>query len=483
MNIPTSFEELVMLVRTHRIPIYTDSRHVTKGSIFIAQQGSQADGRAFIYQATMNGALYIVVEGEYVLANSSVTVFCVPDIHKAEARLAKALYHVENYTPTCIGITGTNGKTTTSFLLEYLFTALNQRVGVFGTVNYRYPNHMIPAPLTTPSCLQMYSILEEMKDNDVDTVVMEVSSHALQQCRTEGLSFQGAIFTNLTQDHLDYHISMEDYFEAKALLFERNPNAIMVINADDIYGRALLERFPHAIAFTLSHTQLSHTGAVLRGEIRSLSVNGTSLLLTYKDNTWECNSKLIGRFNAYNLLGVFALALGMGIPHTELMVLEEYSGVIGRLERIGTSNCFVDYAHTPDALINVLQTLKDSGFKRIITVFGCGGDRDKGKRPLMREAVERYSDIFIVTSDNPRSEDPHTIIEDILRGMMTTKKHYIEADRKKAIEHGYSLLHKDDALLVAGKGHEQYQIIGNTMIPFSDQHVIEECIACNGLPK
>lgn len=483
MKTPSSFEELLTLVRTQHIPVYTDSRLVTKGSIFIAQQGSKADGRAFIYQATMNGAHYIVVEGEYVLANSSVVVFCVEDIHRAEALLAQALYHVEQYKPQYIGITGTNGKTTTSFLLEHLFTHLHKHVGVFGTVNYRYPHHIIPAPLTTPSCLQMYSTLEKMKDAHVDTVVMEVSSHALHQRRTEGISFAGAIFTNLTQDHLDYHHSMEEYFEAKALLFERNPNAIMAINADDVHGRILLERFPQALGFSLLHTELYHKGHLLKGTIRSLSVEGISLLLEYNGLSWEFHSKLIGKFNAYNLLGVITLALGMGISHTELACLENYTGVVGRLERIGNSTCFVDYAHTPDALINVLQTLKDAGFKRIITVFGCGGDRDKTKRPLMREAVEKYSDIFIITSDNPRTEEPHAIIQDIIRGMQTTKEHYIEEDRKKAIEKGYKLLHKGDALLVAGKGHEQYQIIGTKTFPFSDQEIVRECIAKYGLPQ
>ncbi|MDE7469805.1 MAG: UDP-N-acetylmuramoyl-L-alanyl-D-glutamate--2,6-diaminopimelate ligase, partial [Desulfovibrionaceae bacterium] len=425
MKTPSSFEELLTLVRKQHIPVYTDSRHVTKGSIFIAQQGSQADGRAFIYQATMNGAHYIVVEGEYVLPNSSVIVFCVDDIHKAEALLAKALYQVEQYSPTYIGITGTNGKTTTSFLLEHLFTHLHKRVGVFGTVNYRYPNHTIPAPLTTPSCLQMYSVLEKMQEEHVDTVIMEVSSHALHQRRTEGISFNGAIFTNLTQDHLDYHSSMEEYFEAKALLFERNPHAVMAINADDPHGRILLERFPQSIGFSLLHNEPYHKGHLLRGMIHSLSIQGTTLTLQYNGVSWEFHSKLIGKFNAYNILGVCALALGMGISHTELTCLEEYTGVVGRLERIDASNCFVDYAHTPDALINVLQTLKDSGFKRIITVFGCGGDRDTTKRPLMREAVEKYSDIFIVTSDNPRTEDPHAIIKDILHGMKSTKEYYV----------------------------------------------------------
>ena len=483
MNTPSSFDELLTLVRTKHIPVYTDSRLVTKGSIFIAQQGSKADGRAFIYQATMNGAFYIVVEGDYVLPNSSVIVFCVEDIHKAEALLAKALYHVETYTPTYIGITGTNGKTTTSFLLEHLFTTLHKKVGVFGTVNYRYPHHTIPAPLTTPSCLQMYSILEKMNAEHVDTVIMEVSSHALHQRRTEGIDFHGAIFTNLTHDHLDYHESMEEYFEAKSLLFERNPTAVMAINADDIYGKILLERFPHAIGFSLLHNEPYHKGHFLKATITSLSVQGTSLTFQYNGISWDFHSQLIGRFNVYNILGVCALALGMGIPYTQLTCLEDYTGVVGRLERIDSSNCFVDYAHTPDALANVLQALKESGFKRIITVFGCGGERDKGKRPLMREAVEKYSDIFIITSDNPRSENPHSIIEDIIHGMNTTKQYYIEEDRKKAIQKAYSLLEKGDALLVAGKGHEQYQIIGNTMLPFSDQEVIRECIAHNGFPQ
>ena len=471
-----TFEKLIKKVSEENIPIYEDSRKVTPNSIFIAHQGTKADGRAFIYNAITNGARYVIVEGDYALPDSSVYLFCVKDIQKAEAQLAQARNHTEHYKPFTIGITGTNGKTTSAFLLEYFFNAHKKHTGVLGTINYRFAGEVYNAPLTTPSCLELHNLFGAMQKKYIDTVIMEVSSHALEQRRTEGIAFNATLFTNLTQDHLDYHKNMQEYFEAKALLFERNINAYMAINADDPYGQELLQRFPKAIAYTLQqHTPARN--AILHATIKELSTKGLLLLFQYQGIQWEFHTHLIGKFNAYNIAGVTALLLHCGYSMEDCMVLQNYTGTPGRLERIDNTNCFVDYAHTPDALLNVLQTLREVGFKRIITVFGCGGDRDTSKRSAMRLAVEQLSDYYIITSDNPRTESQDKIVADMLAGSPPQKPYSIENDRKVAIYKALDMAKPDDAVLIAGKGHETYQIIGDEVREFSDQATVRSYYA------
>ncbi|MGL4721853.1 MAG: UDP-N-acetylmuramoyl-L-alanyl-D-glutamate--2,6-diaminopimelate ligase [Desulfovibrionaceae bacterium] len=478
MNTIYSFEELLDHVRKEAIPVYTDSRCVTESSVFIAQQGTKEDGRAFIYSAITKGAKYIVIEGSYALPNSSVVLFCVDDIRVAEARLAEARYAPKDYNPLTIGITGTNGKTTSSYLMEHLLINMGRRVGVIGTVNYHFPGHVLPSTLTTPSCLHIYELFSKMREENVDAILMEVSSHSLAQRRTEGISFDGVIFTNVTQDHLDYHHTMEEYFQAKLLLFSRNPHAAMAINIDDEYGKRIYANYPHAVGFTLREDSFS--SSILCGSVVELSTKGMLLSLSYAGEKWTLSSALVGKHNAYNLLGVIALALALGFTSTQTQSLSTCVGVIGRLERIEDSCVFVDYAHTPDALSNVLATLKDAGFTKILTVFGCGGERDSEKRPLMATAVEAFSDIIIVTSDNPRNENPDIIIEDIMRGFQDTKSVHIELDREKAITLALSLYEEGMAILIAGKGHEEYQIIGETKYPFSDQKIVKALLKENG---
>jgi UDP-N-acetylmuramoyl-L-alanyl-D-glutamate--2,6-diaminopimelate ligase len=364
--------------------------------------------------------------------------------------------------------------------LESLFAAAGEKVGVVGTIAYRWPGHWQTAPLTTPDTLTLHSLLGNMTDAGVTVAIMEVSSHALEQRRVYGIPFDGAIFTNLTQDHLDYHPDIESYFAAKAKLFLNLPqrDKAMSVNGDDGFGRRLLGLCPSALPFGLDRYD---GGPYLKGEIMTSGPQGLHLRMRHKDAAWELVSPLVGGFNASNLLAVQALGIKLGLSPKDLSALEAFAGVSGRLERIGNSaglNIFVDYAHTPDALVNVLKALRDAGFVRIITVFGCGGNRDRAKRPLMGEAVARHSDVAILTSDNPRFENPRAIIDDVLPGLAKAHETHVEQDRRRATALALKMLTKDDALLIAGKGHEDYQIIQGVKHHYSDQGVVRELLRC-----
>lgn len=302
--------------------------------------------------------------------------------------MAQARWHTDALALKILGVTGTNGKTTCAYLLERLFSEAGHKVGVMGTVNYRWPGHTEPAPLTTPDPLHVHAMLAQMAAAGADVAVMEASSHAIEQQRVDGVPFAGAIFTNLTQDHLDYHRDMESYFKAKARLFLELPRAdkAVAVNADDPWGRRLLELCPDALSFGLQKggPQRRH----LWGELLSAGTDGCHLRMRLGKHAWELHSPLVGAFNASNLLAVQALALDMGLEPETFTALEHFTGVCGRLERVPNPqglHVFVDYAHTPDALVNVLKALREAGFARIVTVFGCGGNRDRTKRPLMGE--------------------------------------------------------------------------------------------------
>ncbi len=349
---------------------------------------------------------------------------------------------------------------------------------MLGTVEYSYPNFSMPSPLTTPDCVFLHSFFNDARKASVDYAIMEVSSHALQQERVAGLDYDTAIFTNLTQDHLDYHNTMEDYFEAKAKLFARAN--IQIINADDMYGQKLLATYPNAIAYTLQKDiQLAHK--TLYGEILSSSPKGLELKLNFENKEYILKSLLIGQHNALNILALVAFGLSQGYSFEDFSCLEHFTGVSGRLERVLNSqniHAFVDYAHTPDALVNVLQALRNAGFEKIVTVFGCGGDRDRTKRIPMAQAVSSLSDVAVLTSDNPRTENPNQILDDTQKGLDTTKEYYRFIDRKEAIVFAFNYIknldNKDNAvLLIAGKGHEDYQIIGTEKFPFSDQEIVK----------
>jgi UDP-N-acetylmuramoyl-L-alanyl-D-glutamate--2,6-diaminopimelate ligase len=498
---PRTFGQLLRTAAGRPLRLRTDSRLVELGDIFVALPSAtpgKPDRRAdHLREAARNGAAALVSSS---LPDASslprgIAPILVDDARDALGKLAAAVLHTDNLPFPLIGITGTNGKTTSAYLLEHLYRTRSKRVGVLGTVSYRWPGHEEEAPLTTPDCLTLHRALAAMagsgsaagSGSGVEVAVMEAASHALEQKRVAGLRFSAALFTNLTQDHLDYHGDMENYFQAKRLLFARVPRAdkIMAVNGDDNYGRRLLEEFPQAAGYGFS-APAPACRAWLGGELQANTPAGLRLRLTYGEKNWHLESPLVGRHNASNLMGVMALALNCGFRPEDFACFHRFFGVSGRLERIPSpasmgenTGIFVDYAHTPDALLRAQEALREAGFARLITVFGCGGDRDRSKRPLMGEAVAGLSDIAVLTSDNPRTENPEAILNDIMPGLAQAREVHRESDRRKALSLALGLLRPGDALLVAGKGHESCQIIGTARYPFSDQAVLKELLACS----
>ncbi len=487
-----AFAQILASLRRGEYGLCADTRQLAKGNVFVAIPGANDNGAKYIQDAAKAGASAIVCQNDADSALGGLgntPVIAHPDPHEALWRMAQAYYHTDQSPLSIFAITGTNGKTTCAYLLEHLFKSAGHKVGVLGTISYRWPGHCETASLTTPDPIRLHAMLAKMAASGVDTVIMEASSHAIEQQRVSGISFAGAAFTNLTQDHLDYHKDMSSYFAAKARLFLDLPkkDKALAINADDPWGRKLLELCPQVCAYSLADTakegrsEIQSKGPHLRARLLSSGPGGLSLHMEYEGAQWQINSPLVGRFNAYNLLTVQALALKAGMEMQTLSALADFHGVPGRLERIKNPqgmNVFVDYAHTPDALVNALEALRGAGFKRVIAVFGCGGNRDRTKRPLMGEAVSRLADLAVLTSDNPRYERPMDIIEDVLPGLVKAKAIIVEPDRRKATARALEALGKDDALLIAGKGHEDYQIIQGEHTHYSDQEVVREFLGC-----
>lgn len=467
-----------------------DSRTVQPGCLFFALPGTNVDGSRFIAEAVKGGASAIVQE---VKEDKSVQI---PQIQVSDARLVLAEAASRFYGhPTkdyyLCGITGTNGKTTLTYLLENIWSAKN--TGVIGTVNYRYNNKIFPAPLTTPDSITMQKIFAEMSKEDMTTVVIEASSHALEQKRVHGCEIDSAVFTNLTQDHLDYHGDMESYFSSKKILFhDVLPNSskkekLVVINLDDPYGRRLKEELDGK-DFEVKTFSIANKEADLFVDKVQYSIQETEAILCCNGEKKKIKTNLLGEHNLRNILAAILVGLHRKINLDEILDNLQSVEVPGRLQRVLNTNCFVDYAHTPDALINVLSSLKeimksDPQTKRLIVVFGCGGDRDKRKRSLMGEAVARLADLSLVTSDNPRTEDPAQIIDDILPGVTPHQNKFdgkygflVEVDRRKALHKVIELADKQDVVVVAGKGHEDYQIIGTDRIHFDDSEILTELI-------
>ncbi len=484
----TSLNELSERLRLGRAGLRADSRRVRPGDIFVALPGSQVDGARFIADALAAGAAAVVsreLPADLPDAPGSTACFLHSEDPVGDlALLAQAAYGTDGLPFPVVGVTGTNGKTTVTYLLEHLFRANGRTAGVLGTVSYRWPGYEEDAPLTTPDLLRLHGMLAAMRQGCVDGAFMEVSSHALDQRRVAGVPFTGAVFTNLTQDHLDYHRDMETYFRAKARLFDMvRPGGVLAVNSDDAHGLRLLGMHPEAVGYGLRDAAVKNP--LLKGEILSSSPQGLRLRVSWQGARWEIASPLIGAYNAQNLLAVQAMGLGLGFSPEQLDCFGNFNGVSGRLERIPAErdgqplHIFVDYAHTPDALVNVLTALRAVGFQRIVTVFGCGGNRDKTKRPRMGAAVASLSDVAVLTSDNPRHEDPLAIMDDVLPGLRqgpASLEIVTEADRRKAIERALKMICPGDALLIAGKGHERTQQIGDAKHPFSDQDVVRECL-------
>lgn len=479
------FDELVKLVRDG-LMVRTDSRAVQDGECFVAMPGTAVRGIDYIPNALDKGARYIVAPEDArdlvaPVAEDEAVVSYVPNTAKALGELARAYFHTDELDMKIVGITGTNGKTTTSYIIEHLLSEAGLKVGVLGTVTYRWPGFSIDAKLTTPDCWMIHELLVNMHKADVDVAVMETSSHALDQYRVAGVDFDAAVISNVTQDHLDYHGDLETYFRAKAKLFNEYPKdgKCCVINYDDPFCRRLLDTCEHAVAYGLGDPG-SADARSLRGRIVSSTGHGLKLECGYKGKTWEIESGLIGAHNAMNLLAAQSVGLCLGLNCKNMRALSSFSGVPGRLQRVENDrglHIFVDYAHTPDALANVQKALTEIEFNRLITVFGCGGNRDKAKRPLMAQAVARYADVAVLTSDNPRDEEPEAIINDARPGLSGCP-HVIEnPDRQQAISEAVREITPDDVLIIAGKGHETYQEFKNKeRIHFSDAEAVLKAI-------
>jgi len=466
--------------------VCADSRKVTPGSIFVALPGASLDGESFIPKALEAGAAWIVASEKASLpGGSSARLVRRPDVREALGLLAQARFGTARLPFKLAGVTGTNGKTTVTYLVEHLLASAGRKAGVLGTVEYRWPGHTRTASHTTPDCLTLHALLARMAADGVEGAAMEVSSHALDQGRVEGLCFSAAALTNVTQDHLDYHGDMESYFQAKRRFFTRylaDP-AGAALNLDDASGRRLAEEFPLGLGFTLTGQAGPGTmprDRVLSGRVLKSSAHGIELEMELGGQRWAFASPLIGAFNASNLLAAQALGLCLGLPASAMQSLADAVGAPGRLERVPNDkgvHVFVDYAHTPDALENVLGALKALDFTRVVALFGCGGNRDRAKRPLMAQAVARHADVAVLTSDNPRHEDPLAIIEDARPGLAGAARSLVEPDRRKAIALALDAAGKGGAVLIAGKGHEPYQQIGDVKHPFSDAQVARELLA------
>jgi len=466
-------------------PVRSDSRKVEPGDIFVALPGTRDDGSRYIPQALDRGASFVVSVKSDQSRQMDQRQILHPHPHKALGELARAHFGTDRLKLKIIGITGTNGKTTTSYILEHLLTRNGFSTGVLGTLNYRWPGTEIRAGTTTPECLELHRMLACMDNEGVQYVCTEVSSHALDQQRTAGIDFHTAVFTNLSRDHLDYHRDMQDYFLAKKKLFAARIKENFlgsVLNMDDQYGRILAREVPKPLGYGLNKA----LAPSLAGKLIQSNARGVSLECTYQDNIWTLKSSLSGRHNALNLLAAQGAGLCLGLDPRHFECLEDLGPVPGRLEKVknpGGLHVFVDYAHTPDALENVCQALKELDFDGLLVLFGCGGDRDRGKRPHMGRAAASHADLIVLTSDNPRFEEPENIIQEILPGLKDHPNVHIDPDRRQAIRTALSLLRPGQALLVAGKGHEDYQEIKGVRQDFSDVDEIRKALEEMSLQK
>ncbi len=455
--------------------IRSDSRLVGPGDIFVALPGTRVHGNSFIPQALDRGADCVVASGKPA---GQDRVIHHDDPALALGELARAHFGTDRLDMKVVGVTGTNGKTTTSYILEHLFTCSGYKTGVLGTVNYRWPGTTLKAGTTTPNCLDLHRMLAEMQARGVQVVCLEASSHALDQKRLAGIDVHVAVFTNLSRDHLDYHSDMQDYFRAKKKLFlpSSSQNFLgSVINMDDPYGRALAGEAPRTLGYGLQN----NFSPGLQGRLIQSTARELELECSYQDRSWTISCSMPGNHNALNLLAAqgAGLCLGLGPQHFEC--LKELGPIPGRLEKVPAPegiNIYVDYAHTPDALENVCMALKELSFNKLAVLFGCGGDRDRGKRPAMARAVAAHADVVFLTSDNPRFEDPGSIIREILPGLKGHPCVHVHPDRRQAIKRAVSLLAPGEALLVAGKGHEDYQEIRGVRQDFSDTGEIKKAL-------
>jgi UDP-N-acetylmuramoyl-L-alanyl-D-glutamate--2,6-diaminopimelate ligase len=457
-----------------------DSRAVSRGEVFVGLKGQHADGASFARQAIARGAV-AVVSDQAAPPDIHVPWAIVENARLALALLAAEFFHHPSREMKVVGITGTNGKTTTAYVLASIFDAAGMTSGVLGTVSYRIGTEVREATRTTPEAPDVQRLLREMADRGCGACAMEVSSHALSLSRVDGITFAAGVFTNLTRDHLDFHADMDAYFRAKRRLFEMLPSdASSLINLDDPRGASLVGAGGAPTTYAISRQADLTTGPL------SFSLDGLSFDIRSPRGTMRIESKLVGRPNVYNILAAAAAATALGLPLDAIeRGVRALEGVPGRFQVVSGAKdeviVVVDYAHTDDALRNLLETARPLARGRLITVFGCGGDRDRTKRPLMGAVAGRLSDLVIVTSDNPRSEDPARIIEEIQRGITHDTRRdagqlLAIVDRAAAIAKAVEVARPGDLVLVAGKGHEKYQAIGDRTLPFDDVAVAREAL-------
>jgi len=456
-----------------------DSRRVVPGTLFFALHGLRTDGAGFIDEAINRGAVAVVTDKLPMHAPGKVTFIQVADPRAMLARVAQRFYRFPDRDMSVVGVTGTNGKTTVTHLVKHFLNG-DQRVGLIGTINYDLGTRTVPSYKTTPESLDIYGMLAQMRDAGCRQAVMEVSSHGIDQQRVLGLQFGAAVFTNLTQDHLDYHKTLEAYFEVKTRLFTGRAGAdpkIAVVNLDDPYGErlaALLAGRAQTITFG------ENARALVRAENVVLNFKNTTFKLVWPGGTAQVDSPLIGRYNVSNLLAAIATAWSLGRdPSVFISRIKSFKGVPGRMERIEEGqpfNVLVDYAHTDDALRNALGMLRAITPGKLLVVYGCGGNRDRAKRPLMTKAVQAFADHAFATADNPRSETIAQIFADMKNGVTVPEKITWIEDRRRAISVALDAAGPGDCLLIAVKGHESYQEFADTVIPFDDRQVVRELI-------
>ncbi len=457
--------------------ITCNSKEVKKDFVFVAIKGSLQDGNCFIQEAIARGACIVVVQGKpaAIKIPSTVKLIAVKNSRKFFAEACAEFYHHPSQNFKVIGITGTNGKTTVSYLIEAIAKKAKYGCGVIGTISHRFKNKVIVAKNTTPGAGELQGYLSKMRSLHVKYCAMEVSSHALDQERVAGINFAHAIFTNLTQDHLDYHKNLEDYFQAKARLFRFLPyTSVAIINNDDKYSR----RLKHLTSAKVITYGIKNKSIVMARDIK-FSIKGSQFTLVAPKIKAKIKTGLVGRHNIYNILAAVAWGVSENLGFKDIKSsVESFKTVPGRLEKVVCDkgyDIFVDYGHTPDALFNVITALRPLVSGKIIVIFGCGGQRDKLKRPKMGRIVTQLADYAIITSDNPRSEDPMRIIRDIRSGISKNNFRVIP-DRFKAIQTGLLSAKKDDCLIIAGKGHEDYQILKNKVLYFNDRKAVQECL-------
>ena len=448
-----------------------DSRKVKQGSMFCCIVGQLFDGHTFAEAAVKQGAVALLVERELPLPVPQVVV---KNARKSMAEMAAAFYGYPQREIQVLGVTGTNGKTTTTYMVKAIAEQAGKKVGIIGTIRNMIGSESLHTDRTTPESVDLFRLLRTMADARVDLVVMEVSSHALEQFRVHGIKFDVALFTNLTQDHLDYHKTFENYLQAKKILFLNAKKA--VVNVDDPYA----DRIMSGLSIPITTFGVRDRADIAASDI-DITTRGVQFDLHTPCGDVRMNLPIPGLFSVFNAMGAVGMAQAIGIQLPAIKQgLESMTSVSGRLEAVGSHlpySIFVDYAHTPDALENVLKTVCDFAKKRVICVFGCGGDRDRAKRPIMGEIAGRYSDLAIITSDNPRNEDPMAIIETIEEGVKRSGAKYVVIEnRRQAIAHAISVAEPDDVILIAGKGHENYQEINGTRYHFDDKETVKELL-------